>query len=81
MSTCQFTESPDFYLSLRYRGGAFRMIVYDRHPRHTHPRLTAACDARRLRRPPHATPAVARPSTARGRARSTPDDDSTERAG
>lgn len=44
---CQFTESPDFYLSLRYRGGALRVIVYDRHPRHTHSRLTAACDARR----------------------------------
>ncbi|MCX4456500.1 ATP-binding protein [Streptomyces sp. NBC_01728] len=46
-AACQFTESPDFYLSLRYRGDAFRVIVYDRHPRHTHPRLAAACDGRR----------------------------------
>ncbi len=43
----QFTESPDFYLSLRYRADTLRVIVYDSHPRHTQPHLAAACDTRR----------------------------------
>jgi hypothetical protein len=43
----QFTESPNFYLSLRYRAGALRLITYDSHPRHTQPHLATACDARR----------------------------------
>ncbi|MFD5076164.1 hypothetical protein [Streptomyces sp. NPDC058371] len=46
-AACQFTESVDFYLALRFRGEALRVIVYDHHPRHTHPRLADACDARR----------------------------------
>ncbi|MGH4033915.1 ATP-binding protein [Actinomycetota bacterium Odt1-20B] len=45
---CQFgAASAEVYLSLRFRDGALRVIVYDAHPRHTHPRLAAACDARR----------------------------------
>ncbi|MER5429824.1 ATP-binding protein [Streptomyces sp. NPDC002588] len=43
----QFTESPDFYLSLRYRADTLRVIAYDSHPRHTQPNLAAACDTRR----------------------------------
>ncbi|WP_329122113.1 ATP-binding protein [Streptomyces sp. NBC_01465] len=37
----------EIYLSLRHRDDAIRVIVYDAHPRHTNPRLAAACDARR----------------------------------
>ncbi|MFE3185587.1 hypothetical protein ACFXKR_32620 [Streptomyces violascens] len=37
----------DLYLSLRHRDSALRLIVYDAHARHPHPRLAAACDARR----------------------------------
>jgi hypothetical protein len=44
---CQFTDSPDHYLSLRYRSDALRLIAYDSRPRHTHPRLATACDTRR----------------------------------
>ncbi|WP_371662322.1 ATP-binding protein [Streptomyces sp. NBC_00280] len=44
---CRFTTADDIYVSLRYRDGALRVIVYDAHPRHSHPRLSAACDARR----------------------------------
>ncbi|MET9501064.1 ATP-binding protein [Streptomyces sp. NPDC006622] len=43
----QFTESADFYLSLRYRAHTLRVIVYDNHPRHTQPHLATACDTRR----------------------------------
>lgn len=43
----QFTESPNFYLSLRYRADTLRLIAYDSHPRHTHPHLATACDTRR----------------------------------
>ncbi len=46
-TACHFTESPDHYLSLRYRSGALRLIAYDNHPRHTHPRLATACDTQR----------------------------------
>ncbi|MET7906705.1 ATP-binding protein [Streptomyces avermitilis] len=46
-TAAQFTESPDYYLSLRYRAATLRVIVYDTHPRHTQPRLAAACDTRR----------------------------------
>ncbi|MFJ4690026.1 ATP-binding protein [Streptomyces sp. NPDC088766] len=43
----QFTESADFYLSLRYRANTLRVIVYDNHPRHAQPHLATACDTRR----------------------------------
>ncbi|MBA4861163.1 ATP-binding protein [Streptomyces sp. PSKA54] len=46
-SACRFTPTAEVYVSLRYREGALRVIVYDGHPRHTHPRLAAACEARR----------------------------------
>jgi hypothetical protein len=46
-TACQFTESPDFYLSLRYRSDTLRVIAYDSHPRHTQPNLATACDTRR----------------------------------
>ncbi|MFD9629392.1 ATP-binding protein [Streptomyces violascens] len=39
--------SQDLYLSLRHRDSALRLIVYDAHARHAHPRLATACDARR----------------------------------
>ncbi|MEU6371834.1 ATP-binding protein [Streptomyces sp. NPDC046909] len=43
----QFTESPNFYFSLRYRASTLRLIAYDSHPRHTQSKLAVACDARR----------------------------------
>ncbi|MET8247720.1 ATP-binding protein [Streptomyces sp. NPDC005202] len=46
-TACQFTESPNYYLRLRYRTGTLRLIAYDSHPRHTHPNLATACDTRR----------------------------------
>ncbi|WGD40487.1 ATP-binding protein [Streptomyces cathayae] len=46
-TACQFTESPNYYLSLRYRAGTLRLIAYDSHPRHTQPHLSTACDTRR----------------------------------
>ncbi|MEU7378980.1 MULTISPECIES: ATP-binding protein [unclassified Streptomyces] len=44
---CRFTISPEVYVCLRYREQALRVVLYDAHPRHQHPRLAAACDARR----------------------------------
>ncbi|SDC69106.1 ATP-binding protein [Streptomyces prasinopilosus] len=44
---CRFTASADVYLSLRHRAAALRVIVYDGHPRHTHPGLATACDTHR----------------------------------
>ncbi|MGW2386095.1 ATP-binding protein [Streptomyces sp. NPDC001658] len=44
---CRFTPDAEVYVSLRFRDGALRVILYDGHPRHSHPRLVAACDARR----------------------------------
>ncbi|WP_329271549.1 hypothetical protein [Streptomyces sp. NBC_01451] len=46
-TACQFTESMDFHLALRYRAATLRVIVYDSHPRHTQPNLATACDTRR----------------------------------
>ncbi|MFE4051746.1 ATP-binding protein [Streptomyces sp. YIM B13518] len=44
---CRFTPGDEVYVSLRYREGALRVVLYDGHRRHEHPRLVAACDARR----------------------------------
>ncbi|WP_329256534.1 ATP-binding protein [Streptomyces sp. NBC_01478] len=44
---CRFTPAAEIYVSLRYRDGALRVILYDAHPRHINPRLAAACDSRR----------------------------------
>ncbi|MDL2080184.1 ATP-binding protein [Streptomyces sp. GXMU-J15] len=44
---CRLTPDSEVYMSLRYRDGGLRVILYDGHPRHTHPRLAAACDTRR----------------------------------
>ncbi|MFC7825357.1 ATP-binding protein [Streptomyces sp. NPDC057375] len=44
---CRFTPRDEVYVSLRYREGALRVVFYDGHRRHEHPRLLAACDARR----------------------------------
>lgn len=44
---CRFATASEVYLSLRYRDGALRVIVHDGHTRHVHPRLAAACGARR----------------------------------
>ncbi|MDG4858508.1 ATP-binding protein [Streptomyces sp. T-3] len=46
-TACQFTRAAEVYVSLRYREGALRVILYDGHPRHTNPRLAAQCDSRR----------------------------------
>ncbi|MFH9861690.1 hypothetical protein [Streptomyces sp. NPDC017202] len=43
----QFTESANFYLSLRYRADILRVIVYGDHPCCTQPHLATACDTRR----------------------------------
>ncbi|CAM5383348.1 hypothetical protein STENM36S_04577 [Streptomyces tendae] len=43
----QFTESTNYYLTLRYRFSTLRLIAYDSHPRHTSPHLATACDTRR----------------------------------
>ncbi|MCM1972801.1 ATP-binding protein [Streptomyces sp. G1] len=44
---CRLTPDSEVYMSLRYRDGGLRVILYDGHPCHTHPRLAAACDTRR----------------------------------
>ncbi|MCH0567303.1 ATP-binding protein [Streptomyces sp. MUM 136J] len=44
---CRFTPGSEMYLSLRYRDGELRVVVHEGHARHSHPRLAAACDARR----------------------------------
>ncbi|WP_063829731.1 sensor histidine kinase [Streptomyces violaceorubidus] len=44
---CRFTPRDEVYVSLRYREGTLRVVFYDGHRRHEHPRLIAACDARR----------------------------------
>ncbi|MFD4634673.1 ATP-binding protein [Streptomyces sp. NPDC058284] len=46
-TACRFSAAAEVYVSLRFRDGTLRVIVYDSHPRHTHPRLAAACDVRR----------------------------------
>nr|WP_236071824.1 ATP-binding protein [Streptomyces polyasparticus] len=46
-AACQLTPAPQIYVSLRYRAGALRVIVYDGEPRPTNPRLAAASDTRR----------------------------------
>ncbi|WP_370665956.1 ATP-binding protein [Streptomyces sp. IBSBF 2507] len=43
----RFSAAADIYVSLLHRDGTVRVIVYDGHPRHTHPRLSAAWDAQR----------------------------------
>ncbi|WP_374775590.1 ATP-binding protein [Streptomyces sp. NBC_01310] len=35
------------YLSVRHRDDSLRLIAYDGHPPHAHPRLAAHCEARR----------------------------------
>ncbi|MEV0096013.1 ATP-binding protein [Streptomyces sp. NPDC050738] len=50
LAACAAKFSPseaEIYLSLRHRDDALHLVAYDAHPRHTHPRLAAACDARR----------------------------------
>ncbi|GAA1427943.1 hypothetical protein GCM10009601_40070 [Streptomyces thermospinosisporus] len=49
LTACAYRLAPftNAYLSLRYRDDTLRVILYDTHPRHTHPRLAAACDTRR----------------------------------
>ncbi len=44
---CRFTPGEDMYVSLRYREDALRVILYDGHPRHHHPRVAEACEVRR----------------------------------
>ncbi|MHC0431132.1 ATP-binding protein [Streptomyces sp. O3] len=52
-TACKFSGStpgpaaPEVYLSLRYRGEALRITLYDDHPHHTNARLAAHCEARR----------------------------------
>ncbi|MGW0708825.1 ATP-binding protein [Streptomyces sp. NPDC002643] len=43
----KFTPDAVAYVSLRYREGHLEVVLYDGHPRHEHPKLVAACDARR----------------------------------
>ena len=43
----RFSPAAEVYLSLRYREGTLRVVLYDGHPRHVHPHLAEACEARR----------------------------------
>ncbi|WP_149828785.1 sensor histidine kinase [Streptomyces tailanensis] len=43
----KFTPDTEAYLSLRYRDSELQLVLYDGHRRHGHPKLEAACDARR----------------------------------
>ncbi|WP_323056087.1 ATP-binding protein [Streptomyces sp. NEAU-W12] len=45
--SCRLAPAAEVYVSLRYRDDALRVVLYDTHPRHTHP--PAGCG---LRRPP-----------------------------
>lgn len=49
LAACAYRLAPatEVYVSLRYRDDSLRVILYDAHPRHTHPRLATACDGRR----------------------------------
>ncbi|MGC9441923.1 ATP-binding protein [Streptomyces sp. WG5] len=44
---CAFASASEVYLSLRYRDGTLRVVLYDGHPRHINSRLATACDTRR----------------------------------
>ncbi|MFD6435746.1 ATP-binding protein [Streptomyces venezuelae] len=46
-TACQFTGATEGYVDLRFRDNSLHVVVHDCHPRHRHPRLAAACDARR----------------------------------
>ncbi|MEV7419174.1 ATP-binding protein [Streptomyces sp. NPDC089919] len=46
-AACRLSPGEDLYLSARYRNDALRLIVYDAHAPHEHPRLADACEARR----------------------------------
>ncbi|MEW2390297.1 ATP-binding protein [Streptomyces venezuelae] len=43
----QFDASAEVHVSLRFRDDSLHVVVLDCHPRHRHPRLVQACDARR----------------------------------
>ncbi|MGW0390298.1 ATP-binding protein [Streptomyces sp. NPDC003042] len=43
----QLDPGRSLYLSLRYRDDSLRLIAYDGHAAHAHPRLAAHCEARR----------------------------------
>ncbi|MFJ8649885.1 ATP-binding protein [Streptomyces sp. NPDC093546] len=45
----KLTPGKDVYLSLRYRAGALRFVVWDQHPRHRDPEALTLCEERRRR--------------------------------
>ncbi|MFC9427512.1 MULTISPECIES: ATP-binding protein [unclassified Streptomyces] len=45
----KLTPGQDLYLSLRYRAGALRIVLWDQHPRHHDPGTVAICEGRRRR--------------------------------
>lgn len=49
--TARMSPGKELYVSLRHRGDAVRLLVWDqhRHPHHAEPDLTALCEARRRR--------------------------------
>lgn len=47
--TARMTPGRELYVSLRHRGDAVRLLVWDQHPRHAEPDTAALCEARRRR--------------------------------
>jgi hypothetical protein len=47
-TAAQLTPREDIYLSLRYRVGGLRLVVWDQHPRHRDHDAVALCEERRL---------------------------------
>lgn len=45
----KLTPGEDLYLSLRYRSGALRLVLWDQHPRHRDPDAVTLCEERRRR--------------------------------
>ncbi|MFF3953230.1 ATP-binding protein [Streptomyces sp. NPDC001890] len=47
--TVRMSPGKDFYVSLRHRDDAVRLLVWDQHPHHPAPDTAALCEARRRR--------------------------------
>ena len=45
----QLTPGEDLYLSVRYRLGGLRLVLWDQHPQHRDPDAVSLCQERRLR--------------------------------
>ncbi|SFX34645.1 hypothetical protein SAMN02787144_1002375 [Streptomyces atratus] len=47
--TARMSPGKEFYVSLRHRDDAVRLLVWDQHPRHGDPDVAALCETRRRR--------------------------------